>query len=51
MMRTDVSALFVSPRGPYPGLVADIWDEKRDARLYTGPNPVVAAADPVGVLP
>lgn len=40
-MRTDVSALFVSPRGPYPGLVADIWDEKRDARLYTGPNPVV----------
>lgn len=41
-MRTDVSALYVDPRGPYPKLVADWWDEKRDARLYAGPNPVVA---------
>jgi len=41
-MRTDVSALFVDPRGLYPGLVADWWDEKRDARKYAGPNPVVA---------
>ncbi len=41
-MRTDVSALYVDPRGPYPKLVADWWDEKRDARNYAGPNPVVA---------
>lgn len=41
-MRTDVSALYVDPRGPYPKLVADWWDEKRDARDYAGPNPVVA---------
>ena len=41
-MRNDVSVLYVDPRGPYPKLVADWWDEKRDARLYAGPNPVVA---------
>lgn len=41
-LRTDVSVLYVDPRGPYPKLVADWWDEKRDARLYAGPNPVVA---------
>lgn len=41
-MRSDVSALYVDPRGPYPKLVADWWDEKRDARNYAGPNPVVA---------
>lgn len=41
-MRTDVSALYVDPRGPYPKLVADWWDESRDARNYAGPNPVVA---------
>lgn len=40
--RTDVSALYVMPDGPYPSLVTDWWDEARDARLYTGPNPVVA---------
>ncbi len=38
----NVSVLYVDPRGPYPSLVVDWWDEKRDARLYTGPNPVVA---------
>jgi hypothetical protein len=41
-VRIDVSVLYVDPRGPYPKLVADWWDEKRDARLYAGPNPVVA---------
>lgn len=37
-----VAALFVSPSGPYfgrPGV--DPWDEARDARLYTGSDPVV----------
>lgn len=41
-MRSDVSVLYVDPRGPYPKLVTDWWDEARDARLYAGPNPVVA---------
>lgn len=37
-----VSALYVMPDGPYPQLVEDWWDESRDAKLYDGPNPVVA---------
>lgn len=38
-----VAALFVEPRGPYAGLPdIDLWDKKRDARLYNGPFPVVA---------
>lgn len=38
-----IAALFVSPRGPYSGRPdVDPWPEKRDARLYTGPHPVVA---------
>lgn len=41
-MIDNVSAIFVDPRGPYPGLLTDWWDEKRDARRYAGPNPVVA---------
>ena len=41
-LRTDVSALYIDPRGPYPKLLADCWDEARDARNYAGPNPVVA---------
>jgi hypothetical protein len=41
-LRTDVSVLYVDPRGPYPKLVADWWGEDRDARLYAGPNPIVA---------
>lgn len=42
-MREPV-ALYVDPRGPYPALLGAerCWDEKRDARLYTGPAPVVA---------
>lgn len=38
-----VAALFVETDGIYFGLEGvDPWDEKRDARLYIGPNPVVA---------
>lgn len=39
----SVAALFVERGGAYadaPGV--DLWDEKRDARLYAGPYPVVA---------
>lgn len=41
-LRTDVAALYVDPRGPYPSLVAEWYDEARDARTYAGPWPVVA---------
>lgn len=38
-----VAALYVDPRGPYPKLEGvECWDEKRDARAYYGPHPVVA---------
>lgn len=37
-----VAVLYVDPRGPYPGLVRDWYDEARDARSYAGPFPVVA---------
>jgi hypothetical protein len=38
-----VAALFVASDGTYFGLPGvDPWDEKRDARLYDGPHPVVA---------
>lgn len=42
MLRTDVVALYVDPRGPYPSLVAEWYDEARDARTYAGGLPVVA---------
>lgn len=41
-MRSDVAALYVDPRGPYPKLVEHWYDEARDARSYAGPWPVVA---------
>lgn len=38
-----VAALFVLPDGPYAARPhVESWDEERDARLYTGPHPVVA---------
>lgn len=38
-----VAALFVQENGCYSGLKdVDVWSEKRDARLYEGPWPVVA---------
>lgn len=38
-----IAALFVQKGGVYYGLEdVDPWDEERDARLYRGPNPVVA---------
>lgn len=40
---TDIAALYVQTNGAYfnlPGV--DLWDEKRDARKYQGPHPVVA---------
>lgn len=38
-----IAALFVDPNGSYAGLEdVELWDEARDARLYTGPYHVVA---------
>ena len=38
-----VAALYVEPDGAYIGLPGvDPWDERRDARTYAGPHPVVA---------
>ena len=38
-----VAALYVDPNGPYRNLPnVEPWDEKRDARGYVGPHPVVA---------
>lgn len=38
-----IAALYVEPDGAYANLEGvDPWDEARDARLYTGPHPVVA---------
>jgi hypothetical protein len=41
-----ISALFILKDGPYsnhPGI--DPWPESRDARLYRGPNRVIAHPD------
>lgn len=38
----DVAALYIEPRGPYPGLARECFDEARDAKTYAGPWPVVA---------
>lgn len=41
--RTEVAALYVETGGAYFGLAGvDPWDERRDARGYWGPHPVVA---------
>lgn len=38
-----IAALYVTKSGPYFGVEGvDPWDEARDARLYAGPDPVVA---------
>lgn len=38
-----VAALYVQPRGHYVGRSdVDAWPERRDARTYAGPHPVVA---------
>ena len=38
-----IAALYVDPKGVYSGLEGvEVWDEARDARLYSGPWPVVA---------
>jgi hypothetical protein len=40
---SNVAALFVERDGVYAGLPGvEVWDESRDARLYSGPYPVVA---------
>jgi hypothetical protein len=43
-LRSDVAALYIDPRGPYPKLLVpeNCYDEARDARTYGGPWPVVA---------
>lgn len=43
MTGITVAALYVAKNGPYFGIEGvDPWDEERDARVYTGPHPVVA---------
>jgi hypothetical protein len=38
-----IAAIYIDPIGPYPKLPdVDCWDERRDARRYWGPHPVVA---------
>jgi hypothetical protein len=42
MLRDDVVALYVDPRGPYPGIVREWYDAERNAMSYRGSLPVVA---------
>lgn len=38
-----IAALYIDLKGPYPKMEGvDCWDETRDAKVYAGPNPVVA---------
>ncbi len=41
-LRADVAALYVDRLGCYPKLVEHWWDDRRDARTYAGPWPIVA---------
>lgn len=41
-MAREVAVLYVDPRGPYPKLGVDCWDEARDAARFAGRMPVVA---------
>lgn len=41
-MTDAVAALYIDPRGPYPGLVRETFDVSRGAGAYVGPAPVVA---------
>jgi hypothetical protein len=41
--KTFAAALFIDPNGPYSEVDGlDLWDKSRDARLYSGPYPVIA---------
>jgi hypothetical protein len=38
-----IAVLYCDPQGVYAGLPGlDLWGEERDARLYSGPYPVIA---------
>jgi hypothetical protein len=40
---SKVAALYVDTKGPYSKITnVDCWDESKDARLYNGPDPVIA---------
>ena len=42
-MGARVAALFVQRDGCYfDNPIVDPWDDKRDARLYAGPHPIIA---------
>ena len=40
-MISSVSVLFAREDSVYKSLCSDVWDARRDARNYSGPNPVV----------
>lgn len=40
-MKPSVAALFIDPKGPYPALGVDGWDQQRDALTYSGREPVI----------